>query len=469
LLAVFSFAEGIGMAKRLGEVLIDEGKITDAQLQKALKAQLIFGGHLGTSLIELGYIDERALGTALARAFNVNYATYEILMGAPYAVIRAIPAKLVEKFKVIPIRLDGKVLQLAMLDPKNLMALDEISFVTGYKIVPWVAPEIRIFQVLEKYYNIARSQRYISLAKELGKLESPDRKIHPARENTKGAAAQPAAGNGDGGETAPVKVQSGETPPAGAQPPGQGRDKLLPDHWEKYGYGKSWRDYADEMERETSPLVAATPANPASPTPEAPAAPTGPEPPAPAPAPAPAPESVKTDQPKPAPDTPAGDPLMDAARLLQRCTTPEELADVVLSFASRYLSRTALFIIRGDQAVGWSGAGPGFDSARIKGMNLPLGRDSLVSLVDDGRKHFIGRVPAFPSIKKMFQELGAPMPNVVLAIPIRINERTASLLYGDGGPDDDLRTLNVDTFERLGNMASLALQMIIFRNKITSA
>ena len=101
-------------------------------------------------------------------------------------------------------------------------------------------------------------------------------------------------------------------------------------------------------------------------------------------------------------------------------------------------------------------------------MSLPLGRDSLVSLVDDGRTCFVGRVPAFPSIVKMFQDLGAPMPKVALALPIRIRERTASLLYGDGGPDDDLNSLDMETFERLGQMASLALQMVILRNKITS-
>jgi len=82
-------------------------------------------------------------------------------------------------YKVVPIRMDGKVLQLAMMDPKNLMALDEISFVTGYKIDPWVAPEIRIFQVLEKYYNIPRSQRYITLARELSRLRSRGEKIRP--------------------------------------------------------------------------------------------------------------------------------------------------------------------------------------------------------------------------------------------------------------------------------------------------
>ncbi|HZE88880.1 MAG TPA: hypothetical protein VE404_04990, partial [Verrucomicrobiae bacterium] len=83
------------MTRKLGEVLTDDGRITEAQLEKALKAQLIFGGHLGTSLIELGYVDEETLGETLAHAFNVPYAAYDILQNVPYSVIRAIPAKLV--------------------------------------------------------------------------------------------------------------------------------------------------------------------------------------------------------------------------------------------------------------------------------------------------------------------------------------------------------------------------------------
>lgn len=442
------------MAKRLGEVLIDKGKITEAQLQKALKAQLIFGGHLGTSLIELGYIDEATLGQALAEAFNVRYATYDILMSAPYAVIRAIPAKLVEKFKVVPIRLDGKVLQLAMLDPKNLMALDEISFVTGYKIVPWVAPEIRIFQVLEKYYNIPRSQRYITLARELGKLRSPTDKITPGsvEPGTEEVAIDPSgpvqaaepAGSVDTGDTSPVPKVMAAAPGAEARASIVSTpEKHLPDHWEKYGYGKSWREYADEMDLESG--VRKAPKAPPIPTPaasEQPVLPTG---------------------------TSADDHLKDASRLLQRCTTPEEVADVVLSFASRHLLRAALFIVKDQHAVGWAGAGPGFSTARVKGMNIPLGRDSLVSLVDDGRTHFLGRVPAFPSIRTMFQEMGAPMPRVALALAIRIKDRLASVLYGDCGPDDEMKSIDVDTFERLSQKASLALQMIILRNKIVSA
>ncbi|MBI3449771.1 MAG: hypothetical protein HY049_12750 [Acidobacteria bacterium] len=428
------------MTRKLGEVLTDDGRITEAQLEKALKAQLIFGGHLGTSLIELGYVDEETLGETLAHAFNVPYASYDVLQNVPYSVIRAIPAKLVEKYKVVPIRMDGKVLQLAMMDPKNLMALDEISFVTGYKIDPWVAPEIRIFQVLEKYYNIPRSQRYITLARELSRLRSRGEKIRPP-----GAPAPPPGGS-DPHEPDPGIAVMIERPPTVATPPSSSPAAAAPeahprgpaDPWEKYGYGKSWREFADAMEKKGPPGTAVSAA---------------------VPEPAPPPRSTG----------PGASPeleLVEAAKRLAACTTPDEVAETALAFAGRFFVRRAFFVLRGDSAVGWDGSGEGLSPGRIKGMNVELVRDSLFSLIDDGRPHYLGPVPPLPSIRRFYQDLALSMPKSAFLLPIQIKDKTASVLYGDGGDEDDLRTLDVQAFERLGQKASLALQMLILRGKI---
>ncbi len=124
---------------RLGEALVEKGFITEAQLKEALKAQLIYGGHLGTCLIEFGYVKESQLGKVLAEIFKVGYASVEMFQDIPGNVIRTIPRKVVERCSVIPFGLNEKKLQVAMIDPKNIMAVDEISAVTGCKITPWVA------------------------------------------------------------------------------------------------------------------------------------------------------------------------------------------------------------------------------------------------------------------------------------------------------------------------------------------
>ena len=94
-------------ARRLGELLVAKEKLTSEQLQKALQAQMIWGGHLGTNLIELGYISEDELGEVLAEAHAVRYAPYNILQEIPSSVLESIPRGLVEKYKVIPFRFVG--------------------------------------------------------------------------------------------------------------------------------------------------------------------------------------------------------------------------------------------------------------------------------------------------------------------------------------------------------------------------
>ena len=123
------------MARRLGELLVARGKLTSEQLQKALQAQMIWGGHLGTNLIELGYLTEDELGEILAEAHSVRYAPYEMLQEIPSSILSSIPRGLVEKYKIIPFRFDGKKLHLVMLTPQDLMALDEVSFATGFQLV----------------------------------------------------------------------------------------------------------------------------------------------------------------------------------------------------------------------------------------------------------------------------------------------------------------------------------------------
>ena len=316
---------------------------------------------------------------------------------------------------------------------------------TGYKIDPWVAPEIRIFQVLEKYYNISRSQRYIALARELGKLRSRGEKIrsprtvHEARDDSWKTAEEEAKEESAGASTDPIPATAAtQAPPA----PEVSKPKHTADPWEKYGYGKSWREFAEAMEHNaTTPPQAPATEIPAPPQPRRPRGPGA---------------SAEIE-------------LAEASRRLAACSSPEEVAEAVLAFAGRFLRRTAFFVLRGDQAVALGGTGEGFGTGRLRGMRLPLVRDSLFTLIEDGRQYFVGAAPAFPSIRKFYLDLAVPEPKAAFLMPIRIKEKPALILYGDGGTEDDLRSLDLDAFERLAAKASLALQMIIFRGKILSS
>src|SRR5262245_56385586 len=152
---------------KLGERFIQQGLLTQAQLEAALKAQLIFGGHLGTVLLEFGHVDEHTLGKTLAKIFGVDYAPPNLFLEIPKTVIDIVPKRLVEKHHAVPFDKRDRTLAVAMIDPKDLRAIDELSFATGHKIHAWVAPEARVFQVMEKYYDVPRRHRYITVCQTL--------------------------------------------------------------------------------------------------------------------------------------------------------------------------------------------------------------------------------------------------------------------------------------------------------------
>lgn len=150
------------MKIRLGELLIKKDMLTKAQLEEALQAQVIFGGKLGTILIEMGLISEGALAENLAQLLSIPCAQPGQLQDISADVIKIISPELAEKHKVIPVAVNGKKLTLAMADPHNLKSIDEISFRTGYIVKPVLALEVRLVFALEEYYGIKRTMRYIA-------------------------------------------------------------------------------------------------------------------------------------------------------------------------------------------------------------------------------------------------------------------------------------------------------------------
>ncbi|MEJ2197517.1 MAG: hypothetical protein P8X54_02995 [Desulfuromonadales bacterium] len=150
------------MAIRLGELLIKKNLLTQAQLEEALQAQVIFGGTLGTILIEMGLITENVLAEILTNLLNLPCLKPNQLENIPEHVINIISPELAEKHKVVPVSVNGKKLTLAMESPHDLKSIDEISFRTGYIIQPILALEVRLIFALEHYYGVKRTMRYIA-------------------------------------------------------------------------------------------------------------------------------------------------------------------------------------------------------------------------------------------------------------------------------------------------------------------
>ena len=152
------------MALKLGELLINEGLLSNEQLEEALKCQVIFGIKLGSSLIELGFIDESKLVKLLSKKLGVPAVTRKELMEIPHSIYSLLPTTVAEQYRVLPFRLENRRLSVAMSDPTDFKAIDELSFVTGYIIQPFIAPDINISFALEKYYQVKRDMRYIRVS-----------------------------------------------------------------------------------------------------------------------------------------------------------------------------------------------------------------------------------------------------------------------------------------------------------------
>ncbi len=129
------------MAEKLGELLLREGLIVADQLEEALRSQRIFGGSLGSHLLQLGYLEEDALARALGRIYGVPIARRAELVSAPPEVIALLPPEFSRRHRALPFKLDGHRLHLALQNPADSLAVHEASFLTGFQIVPHVSPE----------------------------------------------------------------------------------------------------------------------------------------------------------------------------------------------------------------------------------------------------------------------------------------------------------------------------------------
>jgi len=140
------------MAVRLGELLLREKRVTPAQLQEALNHQRTNGGRLGSSLVKLGILKDEDITSVLSRQYGVpaiNLKEFDLDPG----VVRLIPPETANKYNVIPVGKNGTTLTLAMTDPTNVFAMDDIKFRTGLHIEPVVASDTAIRDAIAQYFG----------------------------------------------------------------------------------------------------------------------------------------------------------------------------------------------------------------------------------------------------------------------------------------------------------------------------
>jgi type IV pilus assembly protein PilB len=140
------------MAIRLGELLLREKRVTPAQLQEALNYQKANGGRLAASLVKLGILRDEDITSILSRQYGVpsiNLTEYDL----DPAIVRLVPGETAAKHNLIPVGRNGTTLTLAMTDPTNIFAMDEVKFITGLHVEPVVASETAIRDAVAKYFT----------------------------------------------------------------------------------------------------------------------------------------------------------------------------------------------------------------------------------------------------------------------------------------------------------------------------
>jgi hypothetical protein len=317
------------MAITLLEMLLNAKMVSPAQIDDALQNRVFFGGKIGTSLVELGFLHEEDLARFLGRKLMVPYISPEELLHIPAATIALIPREMAIKYRVVPLEMKQRRLSLVMSDPADLAAVDEISFITGFVIKPVITPEFRLLQALNLYYGLHVSPRFQRIIDRLQSERVAAGRIEPQAEAALPAGAPPVAVMAGSGETATVV------------------------------------DLADlEVEEVLRPIDAAAAGL-------APAA-AGEHP-----------EGAWAEKVQ-------HYAVDEISRRLAHVEDREEIAAAVLEALSSEFGCVALFVVRGDNVSGWRAFRNGVEIADFEKVHIPFARPSVLKTVAEGKGYYLG-------------------------------------------------------------------------------
>ncbi len=395
---------------RLGELLEQRGVLARDQLLRALRHQKVVGGKLGTCLLEIDAVPEEEIVRALAEQQKVPAVTPEELRSVPADVRRLLPAKVARAHFVVPVRATSTQVEVAMIDTRDLRALDELSFVTGRRVRPMIATEARVLEALEKHYGEECPQRFAKLVERL------DRAAFLRRSRDEPEPTQQLSWDESFGLGAP-RTDAAAAAPAAAQPAPRTPHEFVPQP-------------------------------PAPPAAEAPPPPPVPKPPAP-------------------PARPAGPlALGDVEARLMNPRDADAVGEVVIQAMQGRCAAAALLRVRKNSLDGWHAHG--LDAVRLRAMRLPLDQPSIFLTLREGAPLHRGPLAELPAHLEMIGLLGEAAHRDLVALPMRVRERLVAVLLivpeGASVSPAVLRELQSVTAK-----ASIALELCIMRKKLHRA
>ena len=412
---------------RLGTILLRAGSVSEESVNRALAVQGFAGGRLGTLLIERGSASEDDIGRALSEQHGCDYIPWNVLGAVPGSVTAALPAKFAIRHSAVPVELGEGFIRIALRDPANLRILDELFFVTGKKIVPAVAPEVRLYQALEKYYGERRTPRFAILAEKLSRPTAPS------------VIKKPLPPPPD------FSVNPRELPPGLA--PTAGEDASLIDAWRvpdepPVGWGGLPQPPASPTEEpetiawEEVPPSPAWPAGPGTSSPRG--APPGlPERVSPPPSP---PSGLWRQAPPPAarptePRPPDGMPEPTELGAILTAGGRDEIFRKALAAFARRFRKTAVFVARREGVAGWAGAGQRVDDAALRRLEFSWSEPSIFLNIRLSRSFYLGPLPPLARHNDLAAAVGG-WPAECLIQPVLMRDKTVAFFYAECAPGE---------------------------------
>ena len=173
------------MSQRLGDLLVKEKIITPEQLEQANKVQKEQSCRLGSALVKLGFLTDEDVTNFLSRQYGVpaiNLSYFEI----DPAVVKLIPFETAKRYQILPLSRVGASLTIAMVDPTNVFAMDDIKFMTGFNIEPVVAAESAILAGIDKAYGSTKEEDLEAVMQSMSELNESDVELNDQNEQELG-------------------------------------------------------------------------------------------------------------------------------------------------------------------------------------------------------------------------------------------------------------------------------------------
>lgn len=401
---------------KLGQLLLRDRRLSQEQLAESLAVQSQNGGRLGTVLVERGLLDLDTLTYYLGFESGVGIATGATFERAKKTAVRLLSPELAYQCKCVPIVIQDRQLIAAFEDPLDLQALDQVAAYTGYRVIPRIAPEIRIYYYVERFYGVARPPRFLPFG-DAPRLSTKD-----------GLPQLPLPG------LPPEADASADKPQQNAnvvRMPLRRRTVQEDSSSDEIVLGDDLEDLVDDLEADTS--------EPAEPSVEAHE------------------RSGSFFVGGPVSRAYAAVAVEGAIAEMDTAENRTTVADALLGGLARFTSRCALFLVREDFAIGWKAHGEMLDE-KLPCVLVPLGANSIFrTAATEGL--FTGEAPPATLHEYLQRSFGQTEKTLLLAAAVKIGARVVNIVYGEPtqplSPEDceQIRTLCAKAAENYARLA----------------